>query len=68
MIVVCVLCTIMNSFAMIQDNIREYGQIFILLRRTSNNGYDSSLLQWIWVLFPLGIAYIEYILLLDILV
>jgi len=48
---------IMNLFSAIQNNMENYGTPFVLLRRTPNRGFTSSVLDLILGLFPLLVSY-----------
>jgi hypothetical protein len=61
-VILYVLTAFMVMFSKIQDNLDFHGKPFVLLAKSSNGGIDSVVFDIFIVLFVLGAAYANMIL------
>lgn len=63
--VVSVLSAVMSLFSSVQTNLDAYGTPVVILRRTQNQGYTSSVFDLFIALFPLAAAHANILMMLD---
>ena len=64
-VIICVLSVGMALFYSVQNNIEAYGTPIVVLRRTENHGFTSSLFDLAMAAFPLLAGYAHVLLTLD---
>lgn len=64
---ISVLTAGMSLFSSIETNIAAYGKPFVLLKKTLNNGYTSSILDFASAAFPLLAGYAHILTMLNVL-
>ncbi len=64
--IISVLIAIMSLFSSFQENISAYGKPFVFLRKTINNGYTSSVLDFVTAAFPLLVGYAHILMMLNV--
>lgn len=64
-VIISVLSAGMSLFASFQNNIEEYGTPIVILRRTKNQGFTSSLFDLAMAAFPLLAGYAHLLAMLD---
>lgn len=65
--VVSILMSVLSLFSSVQENMDTYGTSIVILRRTRNRGYTSSLLDIAMAAFPLMAGYVNILMMLDVL-
>ena len=64
---ICILTAGMSLFSSLEINIATYGKPFVLLKKTQNNGYTSSILDFATASFPLLAGYAHILMMLSVL-
>lgn len=64
--VVSILMSVLSLFSSVQENMDSYGTPVVILRRTRNHGYTSSLLDMARAAFPLMAGYASILMMLDV--
>ncbi len=64
---ISVLTAGMSLFSSIETNINIYGKPFVFLKKTPNNGYTSSILDFATASFPLLAGYAHILMMLNVL-
>ncbi len=64
--IISVLIAVMSLFSSFQENISAYGKPFVLLRKTINSGYTSSILDFATAAFPILAGYAHILMMLNV--
>ena len=64
--IVSILMSVLSLFSSVQENMDAYGTPIVILRRTRNRGYTSSLLDIAIAAFPLMAGYASILMMLDV--